>query len=314
MHSCKICKNEKGNTSYVLREMMFGFRDKFDYILCSRCGCLQIVTIPLNIDKYYPDNYYSFAELSLPKLSPLRLYFNRWVTILSLRGVKQFPLPKIYSWIKNAGITVSSKILDVGSGTGALLLGLYIIGFRNLKGIDPFIKRDYSYGNVVTIKKGDVKDVKELFDFVMLHHTLEHISDPKKLLLDIKEVLHPKGRLLIRIPIIPCFAWSKYKEDWIALDAPRHYYIHSLTSIALITENAGFKMIHSEYDSSGFQIWGSELYKRDVSYEEGKKGEIQKYSHKERLDFEKTAEFLNDLKMGDQVCLIFEKTENKSST
>jgi hypothetical protein len=57
---CRICGNFDDNKIYTAREMMFGFRDEFDYIECSKCGCVQIVEIPKNINKYYPPNYYSY--------------------------------------------------------------------------------------------------------------------------------------------------------------------------------------------------------------------------------------------------------------
>lgn len=43
---------------------MFGFRDEFDYLECDECGCLQLITIPPDLIKYYPPNYYSYQSLS----------------------------------------------------------------------------------------------------------------------------------------------------------------------------------------------------------------------------------------------------------
>ncbi len=60
MTVCEICNNSTGNKSYVVREMMFGFRDEFEYFECAECRCLQIKDIPVNISKYYPEEYYSF--------------------------------------------------------------------------------------------------------------------------------------------------------------------------------------------------------------------------------------------------------------
>ena len=42
MNICKICGNERSNREYKIKEMMFGFRDEFSYMLCANCGCLQI--------------------------------------------------------------------------------------------------------------------------------------------------------------------------------------------------------------------------------------------------------------------------------
>lgn len=65
MMKCRICGNNKNNKIYQVKEMMFGFRDKFDYFQCATCNCLQISEIPCEISKYYPDNYYSFRSLPI---------------------------------------------------------------------------------------------------------------------------------------------------------------------------------------------------------------------------------------------------------
>src|SRR6185436_3569999 len=59
--ACRICGNAEGNQTFFPREMMFGWREEFEYLECGRCGCLQIARIPANLAKYYPsDGYYSY--------------------------------------------------------------------------------------------------------------------------------------------------------------------------------------------------------------------------------------------------------------
>jgi hypothetical protein len=56
---CAVCVNQQKNQAYFLSEMMFGLKDQFKYFECAVCGCFQIETIPIDMEKYYPDNYYS---------------------------------------------------------------------------------------------------------------------------------------------------------------------------------------------------------------------------------------------------------------
>ena len=44
--TCRICNNDKHNTQFIAREMMFGFRDEFSYFKCNNCNCLQIDAFP----------------------------------------------------------------------------------------------------------------------------------------------------------------------------------------------------------------------------------------------------------------------------
>ena len=59
--ACRICGNASDNRAHVAREMMFGTRERFDYVECARCGCLQIRDVPADLSPYYPADYYSLA-------------------------------------------------------------------------------------------------------------------------------------------------------------------------------------------------------------------------------------------------------------
>ena len=60
---CITCQNElKNDKFYLVKEMMYGYRDEFKYYHCSKCGCLQINNIPKDLEKYYPKDYYSYSK------------------------------------------------------------------------------------------------------------------------------------------------------------------------------------------------------------------------------------------------------------
>ena len=62
---CRICGGKSGAERFTAREMMFGTREKFDYVLCNECSTLQIAEIPDELGKYYQGStYYSFNQLS----------------------------------------------------------------------------------------------------------------------------------------------------------------------------------------------------------------------------------------------------------
>ncbi len=42
------------------------------------------------------------------------------------------------------------------------------------------------------------------------------------------------------------------------VDAPRHFYLHSVKSLEILAEKAGLTVEKVEYDSIAFQFWGSE--------------------------------------------------------
>jgi hypothetical protein len=98
----------------------------------------------------------------------------------------------------------------------------------------------------------------------MLHHAFEHMADPQAMLAAVAQRLAPGGLCLIRIPIVPSEAWERYGVDWVQLDAPRHLFLHSLQSLALVAQQAGLHLYRHFCDATAFQFYGSELYRRDI--------------------------------------------------
>jgi hypothetical protein len=98
----------------------------------------------------------------------------------------------------------------------------------------------------------------------MFHHSFEHLADPAETLRQVEARLAPGGRCLIRLPLADSEAWAQYGVDWVQLDAPRHLFLHTRRSLALLAEGAGLEIEAVEHDSYALQFWGSEQYRRDI--------------------------------------------------
>jgi SAM-dependent methyltransferase len=310
MNICRICKNAVGNKTYVAREMMFGTRENFEYFECSNCGCLQIKEVPENLARYYPANYMSFEKKHLPKFFFLKSFFLRRRLRYAL-GEKDFSgfllakvlgPPKLAEWVRKVGLKPDSSILEVGSGIGRQLLRLRRKGFSNLTGVDPFIREDIFYDNGVRIFKKGIENIKGQFDFIMLHHSLEHTPDPLFVLKHTQRLLKPGKYALIRIPVVG-YAWKKYGVNWVQLDAPRHLFLHSVESMKILADEAGLRVADVTFDSGSFQFWGSEQYVRDIPLEDERsywKSPSQSvFSAVDIAAFEEKARELNNNQDGD---------------
>jgi SAM-dependent methyltransferase len=281
---CKICGNGKANRSFIVREMQLGLREEFEYFECSNCGCLQIEDVPLDLSRYYPDNYYSYLadrpSLEHPRSGMRALRTKLIVKILSRH---YFSAKNLFSawvarksslaadypyWVRhhkvNLKLHANSSILDIGCGKGKHLLDLNILGFRNLLGIDPFLKGDLAYDNGVKILRKQLEELTGKFDLVMLNHSFEHMPNPLATLRQAYELTNSGRYLLLRIPLAGSYAWRKYGVNWFALDAPRHLFLHTSESIRILASQAGFEVADVVYDSDGFSHWASELYRRDI--------------------------------------------------
>ncbi len=272
LKNCKICNNKENNTFHQVKELQLGLREMFTYMQCGNCGCMQLVEIPADLGKYYPnEDYYSFnLKLDIRK-KPDRLRHikssyllygkNKFLgSILSYR----YKMPDYYSWVKNAGVKYDDAILDVGTGNGSLLLNLFKIGFTNLTGIDPFIDKEHTYGAINIYKKG-IYEMEGKYDYIMLHHAFEHMDEPLKVLLRLKALLKPDKYILIRIPLMDMYGWKKYGLNWVGLDAPRHIFIHTIKSMQILAQQAGLETHKIVFDSGPYHMWASEQYAQDVA-------------------------------------------------
>ena len=273
MSICTICQNSTGNKSFTAREMMFGYRDEFEYFECADCGCLQINELPQNIVVYYPKGYYSYKKATYIKNNILESFLRSQRTNYCLNGTniigmllsRLFKPPHIFHWFKRVKIRMDSEILEVGSGVGHLLLSMHREGFLNLKGIDKYINENVFYDCGVKIYKKDISEINGQYDFIMLHHCLEHMPHPLTVFQQLYRLIRPNRYVLIRIPVASSYAWRKYGINWVQLDAPRHLYLHTIKSIQILAERVGFQIEEIVFDSTEFQFWGSEQYVNDIA-------------------------------------------------
>ncbi len=225
----------------------------------SVCGCLQAVELQIDSARYYPENYYSYAaaqtDSSWGWRATLRkarvaaaLGHGTWLSklVIAWRGAIQLP-----SWLTAIKPAFNASIIDIGSGSGALLMQLRDWGFTNLSGADPFLKADKQLGNI-PIRKAYLHELHEQYDLIMLHHVFEHVPDPRELLVAAKARMQKAGTLLIRIPVTGKYAWRHYGQHWVQIDAPRHLYLHTESSMQRLADETGFAIEQIIYDSTAF--------------------------------------------------------------
>jgi len=170
-----------------------------------------------------------------------------------------------------------------------------------LTGVDPFIPRDVGHASGAKVFKATIHDVHGRFDLVLLNHAFEHIPDQLETLQAVASRLAPGGHCLVRVPTVSSYAWEHYREDWVQLDAPRHFFLHSVESLRRLGERAGLTLQAVEFDSTELQFAGSELHRRDCPWTVGMPG----YSRAELRRFRAKARALNAEGRGDQAAFWF---------
>jgi SAM-dependent methyltransferase len=269
MKSCTICQNNTDNKVHIVKETMFGTRDTFTYLECSKCGCIQLQDIPKDMSKYYPQNYYSFKKHGWLKTFLRHQWsayaygkFNPVGWLLS----KLFFENSAVTAVCRTGVSKTARILDVGCGNGHLICDLWHLGFKNVVGVDPYIEHDLMYLSGPVVLKKELSELSESkFDLIMLHHSYEHMDQPEKVMQHLAQLIKPGGQVLIRIPKADSFSWRQYGINWINLDAPRHFFLHTRKSIEILANRVGLTVNKVIDDSTEAQFWQSEQNAKDVA-------------------------------------------------
>ncbi|HAR66619.1 MAG TPA: hypothetical protein DCR55_10460 [Lentisphaeria bacterium] len=280
-YACDACANTQDNRTFSAHEMMFGTHDSFEYFECARCHALQIAVVPDNLGDYYPDNYYSFASMELPKSGGLKRALKRvrlqhalgHTSLLGSALVGLNGRPDLPDSFAHVPLHQDSRILDVGGGGGELLHHLYHEGFGNLTGVDPFVEQDIVFDQGVTIYKKTLSEMQGKFDLILFNHSFEHMNNSPEVLRDVTPLLAEGGHVVLAMPVAHCYAWEHYGVSWVQLDAPRHLVIHTTKSVELLAEQTGLKLVHNECISTTFQFLGSEIYARDIPLIDPETGE-----------------------------------------
>ena len=313
MLTCRVCETTGEHAQYVVREMLFGTREEFRYFECSNCGTLQITSIPHNLAQYYPQTYQDVSLKTPVVATGVRLFLRQqraaymlgkmnpvgW--LISKAGPNYFPY---WHWFRNANVTCTTKILDVGCGTGDLLHELRIQGFTRLVGQD-FFQQNHLPG--VTVINLPLEELHGEYDLIMLHHSLEHMPDPIEAIKHLKRLCAPKGTILLRIPIADCLAWKEYGVNWYAIDAPRHLVIPSEKGLRLLAQRLQLRICRIEYDSNEMQFICSEQCASGIPLKDPRSYFIRRdtavFTKEQMRIFRERAKRANEQCEGDQACL-----------
>lgn len=317
--ACRICGNAEGNKDYLVKEMMFGFRDTFNYYQCAKCGCLQIAEIPQDMSKYYPADYYSFRHHQnavkdfIKRLRyPYALYGKGIVGRVLLAVLPIDNVAVVLHELARVHIQSESKIVDVGCGSGELLYELRNMGFKNLYGIDRYVPAGTPHSNGLEIVGCSLRDAAVSgCDLVMFNHSFEHMEEPADTLAIVHGMLRDGGVCFIRMPTVSSYAWQRYGVHWMQIDAPRHFFVHSVESIRMLASQVGFVCEDIVYDSTEAQFVGSEQYQKgilvhsEMSYFKHPRTSI--FSANDIRSFKRKAVELNAMKQGDSIAVYLRK-------
>ncbi|WP_107771543.1 class I SAM-dependent methyltransferase [Nocardioides sediminis] len=326
--TCPFCDGARAEETLRVTEMMYGTGETFTYVPCATCGTVWLPDVPDDLGPYYPGDYYSVdldpeRVLGRPGVRQLASTVARSVLFGSGRVAatarRVVRMRQFHSYVTVLeGIAVagmprgrSTRVLDVGCGSGLMVYALALAGVREPVGIDPFAPTDRVFDNGARVLRRELADVEGTFDLVMFHHSLEHVPDPAASLSLALDKLAPGGRILTRMPTVSGEAYELYGTDYYGLDAPRHLAVPSRAGVEAVADRVGLRVVSVRDDSFSAQFWASEQVRRGVplmsphSHMVDEKASV--FSPAEITAWAERATQLNATSRGDQAAWVLER-------
>jgi 2-polyprenyl-3-methyl-5-hydroxy-6-metoxy-1,4-benzoquinol methylase len=235
--NCPVCLSPSTSPSTLVgSDVLFETTTRaFSLSGCSACRCLFIDPLPgdKEIAGFYPAQYWWKASAGILK---------------SLEGAyRKMALRDHVAFVSNAAPRRDSSLLDVGCGSGTLLGLLKERGFQ-VRGFDfsaeaaAIAKSENGVDVVVGSRLQDAGFEDESFDLVTLFHVMEHVTDPRTILSEVRRILRPAGRLVLQVPNIESWQFRLFGVRWYGLDVPRHVVNYSNRAMQRLLADSGFKV------------------------------------------------------------------------
>lgn len=137
------------------------------------------------------------------------------------------------------------RLLDVGCGTGEFLHEMQAAGWQ-VRGVERDARAAaYAVEALrLPVIRGDLDALPspdESFDVITAWHVLEHLYEPHRAIVRMRDLLKKGGLLIIAVPNAASLDARVYGQNWIAYDTPRHVQHFTPRALRMMMEMHGFE-------------------------------------------------------------------------
>lgn len=233
--ACDICQAKSARLLYATYDRLHITDESFQIAECLGCGVRR--TLPemsaAELARYYPQEY--------------------WGGVPTARWIRSSQADKT-AFVRACNLA-GGRILDVGCGAGFFLSALVadsttattrpawqVCGVEIGEDAAQAAKQLLATDDILTGTLLDAAFADASFDVVTFWSSLEHTNEPRTNLLEARRVLRPGGSLIVQVPNAASYQAAHFQGDWFALDAPRHRYHFTPTSLKRLLDDTGFAL------------------------------------------------------------------------
>lgn len=234
---CKICSGELSEFINDIFDDRHGYQGKFNIYRCKICGFGQ-----------------TYPEIPEDKISEIYTkYYPRKniINVEMLRNQHLQIMPRLKRWLMGVNNTAhyhikkGTRVLDIGCGDCTSIMEINAMGAEGY-GIEP----DLNIKTVVDtlglrVYIGVFYEMPypdDFFDYITMSQVLEHIHEPKRLLISLRRILKNHGEIIFSVPNIDSKLRKKYGNRWLNWHVPYHLNHFSKKSLFLLAEKTGYEI------------------------------------------------------------------------
>lgn len=136
-----------------------------------------------------------------------------------------------------------ARVLDFGAGEGHFVAAVRRLGIQT-DGVEPFSAGREAARHLHGLTLSRDRMDSQLYDLVTLNHSLEHVANPREILLKLRAALRPAGWLFIEVPHAGSVEMLRRARRRMILDLPLHLYHFTPATLTRLVKATGFRVHH----------------------------------------------------------------------
>lgn len=251
--ACNLCRSQE--TVVAFRESCQG--QVFTIVRCRICGLMYVNPRPAGGSRAGAFTVESPEAEDRLALSKRTCYYRRWLKKLTSR--------------KRRG-----RLLDIGCGTGVFLELVKEKGAFQGEGIEAAPRfADFCRKKGIKVHEGEFESVPlptDSFEVVTMWDILEHLDDPRGVLLKVSRLLKRGGVLFVKVPNIRSLNRTaaglllgvKGKVIFVRDHPLRHLFYFSPATLSKMVSAAGLEVMEVRTEESAFSTFSANRLRRAI--------------------------------------------------